>query len=168
MAIYGGIIGAVITAIVFCHKRKVVFLDLIDFLIPYLALGQAIGRWGNFVNQEAYGYMTDSFLKMRIFDESLGMFVDVHPTFLYESLLDFFIFILFTFLRKRRQFLGQLLYIYMILYGSGRAFIEGLRTDSLMFGNFRVSQVLSIIFVLMGCILYGHVEYCRRKGKNVD
>ena len=120
------------------------------------------------MNQEAYGRATESFFKMRIFEESIGEYVNVHPTFLYESLLDIFIFIVLMWLQKRRKFRGQLLYIYMMLYGIGRALIEGLRTDSLMLGTVRVSQVLSIIIVAIGCALYGRVEYCRRKGENVD
>lgn len=163
LAIYGGIIGGIITAYFFCRVKKINFLNLCDYLVPFLALGQSIGRWGNFVNQEAYGKVTENFFKMRIFDESLGGFVNVHPTFLYESGLDFLIFVVLMLVRKRRRFKGQLLYIYFILYGIGRAIIEGLRTDSLMLMNFRVSRLISIVLVIFSIIMYFIGEKCRRK-----
>ena len=163
IAIYGGIIGALISAAVFCKIKKIKFLDLCDYLVPFLALGQSIGRWGNFVNQEAYGYITESFLKMRIYSKEIGGFINVHPTFLYESILDFLIFGILIILRKKRKFSGQLLYVYFILYGIGRAIIEGFRTDSLMMMNFRISQVFSIFLVIISIILYYFGEKCRRK-----
>lgn len=165
LAIYGGIIGAVIVAVIFCKHKKIKFLNFGDYLVPFLALGQAIGRWGNFVNQEAYGSVTESFFKMRIYDKSLGEFINVHPTFLYESVLDLAIFILLMIFRKNKRFDGQLFYIYFILYGIGRAIIEGLRTDSLMFMNFRVSQILSVFLAMFSCIMYFLGEKCRRKDK---
>ena len=113
LAIYGGIIGGVISAAIFCKIKKINFLDLCDYLVPFLALGQGIGRWGNFVNQEAYGYATESFLKMRIYDNKIGAFINVHPTFLYESILDVSLFVLLMLIRKKRNFSGQLLYIYL-------------------------------------------------------
>lgn len=163
LAIYGGIIGGAITAVFFCKYKKIKFLNLGDYLVPFLALCQAIGRWGNFVNQEAYGSTTENFFKMRIYDSALGDFVNVHPTFLYESILDFFIFVLLMGIRKRKRFDGQLVYIYFMVYGIGRTIIEGLRTDSLMFMNFRVSQVLSVFLVIFSVILYFVGERCRRK-----
>ena len=163
IAIYGAIIGGAITAFIFCKRKKINFLSLCDFLVPLLALGQGIGRWGNFVNQEAYGYMTESFLKMRIYNKELGAFINVHPTFLYESILDLAIFAILMLIRKKRKFNGELLYLYLIMYGAGRAIIEGFRTDSLMIMNFRVSQILSILFVILGIILYYFGEKCRPK-----
>lgn len=163
LAIYGGIIGGVISAAIFCKKRKIKFLRFCDYLVPFLALGQSIGRWGNFVNQEAYGYMTESFFKMRIYSIELRKFINVHPTFLYESVLDFSIFVLLMLMRKKTKFSGQLLYIYLIIYGMGRAVIEGVRTDSLMVMNFRISKVLSVLLVILGIVMYYFGEKCRRK-----
>lgn len=164
LAIYGGIIGAVLVAFLYARKKKIPFFHLLDFAIPYLALGQGIGRWGNFVNQEAFGTMTTLPWRMNgtVFNEYLiGEKLDidlakwgVHPTFLYESLWDIAIFVLLSVYRKKKKFEGEVLYLYFILYGIGRFFIEGLRTDSLMLGNLRVSQLLSVLLVLVFGALY--------------
>lgn len=154
IAIYGAIIGALITAIVFCKIKKISFLNLCDFCAPYLALAQSIGRWGNFVNREAFGSATNSFLRMGIFDSSINGYIFVHPTFLYESLITLSIFIVLMFVKKNQKFDGQLFYLYMILYGIGRAFVEGMRTDSLMLGEFRVSQILAILFAGVFVVIY--------------
>jgi phosphatidylglycerol:prolipoprotein diacylglycerol transferase len=148
IAIYGAIIGAIITALIFCKVKKINFLNLCDLCAPYLALAQSIGRWGNFVNREAFGSQTDSFLRMGIFDSSINEYVFVHPTFLYESVITFLIFLILIFIKKNKKFNGQIFYLYMILYGSGRTFVEGMRTDSLMLGEFRISQILAILFAL--------------------
>lgn len=166
IAIYGGIIGALITAVTFCKVKKISFLSLCDFLAPYLALGQCIGRWGNFVNREAFGGMTNSFIRMGIFDESINQYIYVHPTFLYESLITLSIFIVLMCLRKNRKFEGQFFYLYMIMYGIGRAVVEGLRTDSLMLGCIRISQLLAIAFVITFGILY--IIKMKSKTKNVE
>ena len=155
-------------AVLFCRKRKISFLNFADYLVPYLALGQSIGRWGNFINQEAYGSITNSFFKMTIFEAELGEFVNVHPTFLYESVLDFFIFLILMLERKKRKFPGQLLLSYLILYGIGRAIIENFRADSLMLGSIRVSGLVGVISAIFGICFWIFVECCRRKGKNVD
>ncbi len=154
IAIYGAIVGSAIYAILFCLKRKIKFLDFADVIVPYLALAQSIGRWGNFVNQEAFGSETNVPWKMGIYNENLLRYNFVHPTFIYESLCTFSIAILLIKLSKNRKFKGQIMYLYFILYGISRAIIEGLRTDSLMFANFRVSQVLSVIFVIIFGITY--------------
>lgn len=120
------------------------------------------------MNQEAYGSITESFLKMRIFDKNLNAFINVHPTFLYESILDFCLFILLMMLRKNKRFKGQPVYIYFIVYGIGRAIIEGFRTDSLMIANFRVSQILSVILVIISSIMYFIGEKSRRKDTKRD
>ena len=163
LAIYGGIIGGVLTCIFFCRKRKIKFLNMADYIVPFLALGQSIGRWGNFATPEAYGSLTESFLKMRIYNETTLEFISVHPTFLYESLLDFIIFIILMKTRKNRKFEGQLVYLYFIIYGTGRAIIEGLRTDSLMLCGFRVSQFLSLFLAILSSVMYIFAEKCRRK-----
>ena len=168
LAIYGGIIGAIISAAIFCKIKKINFFDLCDYLVPFLALGQGLGRWGNFINQEAYGYETESFFKMRIFSNEIGAYINVHPTFLYESILDISLFIVLMIIRKKRAFSGQLLYIYLIIYGIGRAIIEGFRSDSLYLSNFRISQVLSILLVLISGIMYFFGDICRRKDAKSD
>ena len=152
LAIYGGIIGGAITCIIFCKKRKIKLLDLLDFIVPTLALGQAIGRWGNFVNVEAYGTETTMPWRMGIYE--LGEYIEVHPTFLYESIITFFLFLFLLNIKEKRKFRGQLTYIYLIVYGFARMIIEGLRTDSLMLGNIRVSQMISLLIFMYGLWLY--------------
>lgn len=157
LAIYGGIIGAILTVALFCKFKKLSFLDVLDFLTPFLALGQCIGRWGNFFNGEAHGTETTSLLRMGLIEN--GLYKQVHPTFLYESICTFFIFIFLYVNRNKRKYPGQLTFWYFFLYGFIRAFIEGVRTDSLMFFNFRISQILSIFLSLIfgSIILYKKV-----------
>lgn len=152
LAIYGGIIGGIGTCIVFCKKRDIKLLDLLDFVAPGLALGQAIGRWGNFVNIEAYGGETSLPWRMGIYE--FGEYIEVHPTFLYESIATFMLFIVLMSIKNKRKFSGQLTYIYFIWYGFARMIIERLRTDSLMLGNVRVSQLLSLVILIVGICLY--------------
>ncbi len=151
LAIYGGIIGAIITIIVFCKIKKLSIIDVLDFLAPYLALGQAVGRWGNFFNGEAHGIETTSLFRMGIIEN--GKYIQVHPTFLYESIATFFIFLLLLLIRNKRKFKGEMTCLYFFLYGIVRSIIEGIRTDSLMLGNVRISQVLAIAScIICGCI----------------
>lgn len=160
LAIYGGIIGAVITIAIYCKVKKINILDMLDYIVPFLALGQAIGRWGNFFNVEAHGIETTSIFRMGIIEN--GKYIEVHPTFLYESISCFIIFIILYLLRNKRKYKGQITCIYLALYGLERAFIEALRTDSLMLGNLRVSQVLSIIL----CVICSFILiYKKVKGK---
>ncbi len=151
LAIYGGIIGGVITIYIFCKKRKIQILDVLDYIAPYLALGQSIGRWGNFINVEAYGTNTNVFWKMGIVEENRVQYV--HPTFLYESISTFIIFLILNKISKNRKYSGQITYYYIIMYTFIRAIIEGLRCDSLMFINVRISQILSIILFVTFCII---------------
>lgn len=153
IAIYGAIIGGIIIAIIFCKKRKIKFLDLCDFCAPYVALCQSIGRWGNFVNREAYGEITDSFLKMGIFNDNMGEYIYVQPTFLYESICTFIIFCVLYSYRHNKKFSGEIFYLYMTLYGIARFVVEGFRSDSLYLCGYRVSQVLALIFVVIFGIL---------------
>ena len=152
LAIYGGMIGGIITCILFCRKRKIELLDLLDFIAPVLALGQSIGRWGNFVNVEAYGTETTLPWRMGIYE--LGEYKEVHPTFLYESIATFILFIILMKIKDKRKFKGQITYMYFIGYGFARMIIEGLRTDSLMMGSIRISQLLSAIILITATILY--------------
>ena len=157
LAIYGGVIGGVLTGYIFCKVRHVQFLDLADFCIPYVAMCQSVGRWGNFVNAEAYGEATDSFFKMGI-DESSIFY---HPTFLYESVCTMTIFIILLLVEKNRKFVGQVFYLYFILYGFVRFFIEGLRTDSLYIANtsIRVSQALSLVLFFVFLLAYVYKRF---------
>ncbi len=150
IAIYGGIIAAVITAYIYCKKLKVNFLDLLDACAPYLALGQAIGRWGNFVNREAYGSVTNSFFRMEILNE-YGKLVSVHPTFLYESIGLLVIFIIL--IKTNRKYSGEITLKYFAGYGFIRFFIEYLRTDSLMLGSIKISMLLSLIIFIISLTL---------------
>ena len=143
MAIYGGIIGGIITCVVYCKKTKTNLLDIMDYLAPALVLGQAIGRWGNFVNVEAYGTLTTAPWRMGIYEAS--NYLEVHPTFLYESITCFMIFMVLLAITNKRRFKGQITCTYLLLYSIERTFVEGLRTDSLMLGTIRISQVLSIV-----------------------
>ncbi len=153
IAIYGGLITGVITIFVFSNIYKYKFLDMLDYIVPFVALGQAIGRFGNFFNIEAYGDITDTFLKMRIFDNITNEYIDVHPTFLYESILTLTIFLIIYINRKNRKFQGQQTLIYLMLYGFGRSIIEQFRIDSLMLGDIKISQLLSIILCIFSIIL---------------
>ncbi len=138
LAIYGGIIGSVITILIYCKKRKISALDVLDYVVPCLALGQSIGRWGNFFNVEAHGGITKSIFRMGIIEN--GTYIEVHPTFLYESIGTLITFIVLIILQRKRKFKGQVTYVYLVMYSLIRTFIENLRTDSLMFMNFRVSR----------------------------
>lgn len=157
LAIYGGVIGAVAAVLIYCRIKKVPVGPMLDVGGLGLLIGQMIGRWGNFINREAHGALTDSFLKMGLQDQSGNVFY-YHPTFLYESLWNLTGFILLHFLSKKRKFDGQVFAGYLAWYGLGRAWIEGLRTDSLyLFGtDIRVSQaVAALSFVLaVGWIIY--------------
>ena len=156
IAIYGAVIGSTIAAILFCKVKKVPLLPLMDIGALGLLIGQMIGRWGNFINREAHGAVTDSFLKMGLVTG--GEVVYYHPTFLYESLWNLVGFVLLHFVSKKRKFDGQVFLGYVIWYGLGRAWIEGLRTDSLyLFGTgIRVSQLLAAVSAIaaIGVMIY--------------
>ena len=139
LAIYGGIIAGIIFIYFYCKKHSKNVLKVLDVFAPSVILGQAIGRWGNFFNQEAYGMQTNSIFRMGIIEN--GRYIEVHPTFLYESICNFGIFIILFWIKDKRKYKGQLTYLYLTLYSFIRAIIEGLRTDSLMLGNIRISQL---------------------------
>lgn len=151
LAIYGGIIGGIITVIVFCRVKRLHILDMLDSICLGLLLGQSIGRWGNFVNAEAFGSDTTAPWRMCIGQPlSENAAVGVHPTFFYESAWNLIGFVLLHFYTKKRKYHGQVVLCYLAWYGLGRFFIEGLRTDSLyLFGTgLRVSQVVAGITCL--------------------
>ena len=143
LAIYGGVIGAVIGVAVFCYFKKIKLPALLDLVLLGFLIGQAIGRWGNFFNREAFGSETDSFIRMGLLNSATGQVTYHHPTFLYESLWNAVGFVILHNLSKKRQYDGQIALGYVLWYGFGRMLIEGLRTDSLMLGDFRVSQLLA-------------------------
>ena len=144
-AIYGGVIGAAIGVAVHCKIKKIKLPALLDLVALGFMIGQCIGRWGNFFNREAFGGITNSFLRMGLYNTYTGVTEYHHPTFLYESLWNLAGFIALHFLSKKRQYDGQIALGYVAWYGLGRAIIEGLRTDSLYLGNFRISQLLAAI-----------------------
>lgn len=148
IAIYGALIGAIATIIVFCKVKKIKVLDILDYLAPIIPLCQALGRWGNYVNVEAYGTETNGPIKMEIIEDGITKYV--HPTFLYESIGNFIVFLVLLKVSKNRKFSGQIACLYLTLYAFVRFFVEGLRTDSLMLGPFRISQVLSLVIFIVG------------------
>ena len=154
IAIYGAVIGAAIGVIIHCKVfKKISVLATLDLVSLGFMIGQMMGRWGNFFNREAHGGVTDSFLRMGLINPVTGQGAYYHPTFLYESLWNLLGFVLIHFLSKKRKYDGQVALYYVAWYGLGRAMIEGLRTDSLWWGNFRVSQVLAAASCLAAVIL---------------
>ena len=160
LAIYGGIIGGLITLTYQTKKKNIALGKLTDMIVPSLILAQAIGRWGNFFNQEAHGGIVSlEFLKKIHIPNFIikGMYINgnyYHPTFFYESLWCLLGFILLVIIRRllKNSKDGTLTFIYLIWYGVGRFFIEGLRTDSLYLGIFRISQIVSIVIIIIGII----------------
>ncbi|MFU0824932.1 prolipoprotein diacylglyceryl transferase [Clostridium bovifaecis] len=157
LAIHGGILGAIISGYIMSRIKKVDFLSLLDTIAPSFIIAQAIGRWGNFFNQEAHGgVVSQEFISYFPNFIQKGMFIEgayYHPTFLYESIWNVIVFIILMILSRKHLNKGSIFYLYIILYSLGRFFIEGLRTDSLMLGPLRMAQVISIIFILVGIIL---------------
>ena len=145
LAIYGGVLGAILGIVVFCKIKKLKVWAVLDLVALGFLIGQAIGRWGNFFNREAFGAETDTFLRMGLFNTKTDGWEYHHPTFLYESLWNALGFVLLHLMSKRRKYDGQVALSYVAWYGLGRAFIEGLRTDSLYIGGtgIRVSQLLA-------------------------
>ena len=154
LAIYGGVIGAFVGTIAYCLYKKLSVLAAFDMVGVSFLIGQMIGRWGNFFNREAFGAETDSFLRMGLYNTATKAWEYHHPTFLYESLWNLVGFVILHFASKKRQYDGQIVLGYIAWYGLGRAIIEGLRTDSLYWGQFRISQVVALVsFILAGGML---------------
>lgn len=151
LAIYGGVIAAFVAGFILCKIKKVNVLAMFDIAALGFLIGQGIGRWGNFVNQEAYGTATDNIFGMT--GSRIGE-IPVHPCFLYESFFCLVGFVILHFISRKRQFDGQIISLYMIWYGVVRFFIEGLRTDSLYIGVLRVSQIVAFLSVIAGIVLY--------------
>ena len=147
LAIHGGLLTAFVLGYFICRIKKLDFYKISDIASPCIALGQSIGRWGNYINKEAFGSHTDL---------PWGILVNgdrVHPTFFYESIWDFGLFLFLMKFRKKKKYEGQLFVLYIITYSIGRFFIEGLRTDSLMLGPLKAAQIISIIGISIGIIL---------------
>ncbi len=172
LAIYGGIIGALVVGLIICKIRKLKLLPMLDIFGIGLLIGQGVGRWGNFVNQEAFGTNTDFVLGMTggriqhfindnmqiggsMYENGLEMMWEkpVHPCFFYESVWCLLGFVLLAFWSKRRKYDGQLILMYMTWYGAERFVVEGLRTDSLMVGSIRISQLVSAVIFIVSVIL---------------
>lgn len=157
IAIHGALIGAVITTYVFAKKRGLSFWKIADIAAPSIILGQAIGRWGNFMNQEAHGgpvsraFLEHLHLPKFIINQMYINGTYYHPTFLYESFWDFLGFILLVLLRRVNLRRGEMFLSYVIWYSIGRFYIEGMRTDSLMLGGLRMAQLISLVLVI-GCL----------------
>ena len=182
IAIYGAVIGGVITLIIFTKVNKLSFFKMADTAIPGLLIGQIIGRWGNFFNREAFGGYTDNFLAMQIplADVSVGHitddmivyidkipYVQVHPTFLYESVLNLVLLVLILVFREKKKFQGETLCRYGVGYGIIRFFVEGLRTDQLQFHNgIAISQVVSVVISVVGLffIVFMHIRLMGSEG----
>lgn len=182
LAIYGGIIGGVLTAIVYSRVKKKNFWVMADTMAPSLILGQMLGRWGNFFNKEAFGGFTDNLFAMRyqlsqvrasdvtpdILQNLVTVngvdYIQVHPTFLYESFWSLCVFIILLILQRKKKFNGQVCATYFFGYALGRVWIEGLRTDQLCIGNVPVSQALSAVLIIASVVLY---FYCKKKAAAV-
>lgn len=172
IAIHGALLGSFIAAYVFAKRKKIPFLKLADIAAPSIVLGQAIGRWGNFMNQEAHGReVSRAFLEQLYLPDVIinQMYIDgqyYHPTFLYESVWSILIFGVLIYLRRKSLIQGEIFFTYLVLYSVGRFLIEGMRTDSLMlFELIRAAQLVSIGLIVIGI---GMIVYRRNKLKPVS
>ena len=173
LAIHGGIIAGVITAFIYCKKKDINLLETCDLIVPSVIIAQAIGRWGNFFNSEAHGPITTlaKLKDMYIPDFVInGMFIDGQyyiPTFYYESLWCIFGFVIMIICRYKwkNMKVGQMTGLYLFWYGVGRFFIESLRTDSLMFLNLKIAQLVSIIFIIVGIVFFV-LPFLKNRNKN--
>ena len=166
LAIYGGVIGAALCTIVHCRIKKIRLTAVLDLVALGFLIGQCVGRWGNFINREAFGAPTESFFRMGLMNTVTGQTEYFHPTFLYESLWNLVGFAALHFLSKKRRYDGQIALSYVAWYGLGRTFIEGLRMDSLYIGSFRVSQLVAALtcFVAVAVLIWqAFVPHDRQK-----
>ena len=174
LAIYGGVIAAAIVAVIFCKKKKLNLAQVLDTGFVGMVLGQCTGRWSNFVNMECFGGYTDSLFAMRLNLEKVNSsmvtaellekavtvdgvtYIQVHPTFLYESMWNLCLFVILLLVTRKKRFHGQVFLLYLMGYGIGRFWIEGLRTDQLKIGstNIAISQVVSVVLCAAALVLY--------------
>lgn len=178
LAIYGGVLAGLLCGYLFSKKRKIPFLKIFDILVPCVLIGQVIGRWGNFINIEAYGTETTLPWRMGILryssllsdsGQATPVFEQyVHPTFLYESLWNLVgLILVLALLYRRKKFDGQIFCFYLVWYGFGRMLIEGLRTDSLMLGNLRVSQGVGFLSLVLGILIFS-ILFRKHKAKHPE
>ena len=184
LAIYGGLIAGTITTCVFCKIKKMSIPQVLDTIILGIIIGQILGRWGNFFNREAFGGFTDNLFAMQIrYDEVGGViseslekhiqivdnakYIQVHPTFLYESVWNLILFVVMMLMRKHKIFQGEIACIYLIGYGVGRFFIESLRTDQLTLWRtgIAVSQIVSGVIILIGVSFGGYELWKMKSGQ---
>ncbi len=184
LAIYGGLIAGTITTCVFCKIKKMSIPQVLDTIILGIIIGQILGRWGNFFNREAFGGFTDNLFAMQIrYDEVGGViseslekhiqivdnakYIQVHPTFLYESVWNLILFVVMMLMRKHKKFQGEIACIYLIGYGVGRFFIESLRTDQLTLWRtgIAVSQIVSGVIILIGVSFGGYELWKMKSGQ---
>ncbi|MDO4302227.1 MAG: prolipoprotein diacylglyceryl transferase [Clostridia bacterium] len=188
LAIYGGVIGGLLAALIFARIKGINFFKLADTCVMSVLLGQIFGRWGNFFNREAFGRYTDSLFAMALKAEQVNglsvkggeaiyqshavypvtvfngvNYIQVHPTFLYECVWNICLFIILFVIRKHKKFEGQLLAMYFIGYGFGRFFIEGLRTDKLLIMGIPVSMLVSASLILIGIFTVIFVQKFQKK-----
>lgn len=181
LAIYGGVIAAFLTLFIYAKLKKQNPFWIMDACVPGLILGQAIGRWGNFTNREVFGEYTDNLFAMRLPIEAVRArdisenvashivegtnYIQVHPTFLYESLWNLGVLVFLLLYRKHKKFEGELALYYLAGYGLGRAWIEGIRTDTLFIPGTTVpvSQVLAIVLFVGAVLADISIRLCRRK-----
>jgi len=172
LAIYGAVITGILCGLVYCIKKKKSFFLMADTVLPSLLIGQAVGRWGNFFNREAFGGFTDGLFAMRyqlsqvgnvpqsVLDHVMTIggveYIQVQPTFLYESMWNVCLLIIIVLFKKHKKFDGQVGSLYLIGYGLGRIWIEGLRTDQLLLWNTNipVSQIVSAAIIAVGLVIY--------------
>ncbi len=158
LAIHGGLIGGFLAGYLYVKKHRLDFWKMSDIFAPSIILGQALGRWGNFFNQEAFGGPVSKEYISRfpefIQEQMLIAGQYHHPTFLYESIWNLLVFAFLMFYRRRKRFSGQIMLFYLGLYSAGRFFIEGMRMDSLMLGPIRVAQLVSVILIVLAVIIY--------------
>ena len=185
LAIYGVIIMAIVTALIFTRVRKINFLHFADTGIVGLIIGHAIGRFGNFVNREAFGGYTDGLFAMQLrldqvhnpltvtqemIDNAIVQngitYISVHPTFLYEAAINFALFIALNLYHKRKKFNGEILAYYFLVYGVARFFLEGLRTDQLLLAgtNLSISMIMSVVIAVLGLgfLALNYIKYFRK------
>ncbi len=185
LAFYGGVIGGIIAVAIFTKRKNLNLFDFGEVMLPGLALGQAIGRWGNFVNREAYGCYTDNIFAMRILKDQAQVvtqelqdklvvvngfeYIQVHPTFLYESFFNLINCFVLVHVVKNRKYRGQVVLVYMIIYGAVRTFTEGLRVDQLQIGDtWAVSRILSMLMVVVGITLYVYKGQLMKKTNIIE
>ena len=167
LAIYGGVIGAALAVPLHCKIKKMKVSAVLDLVALGFLIGQCVGRWGNFFNREAFGAETDSFLRMGLWNTLTGKYEYHHPTFFYESLWNFAGFCLLHWFSKHRKYDGQIALGYVAWYGLGRTMIEGLRTDSLYWGAFRVSQLLAAVSCFVAILIMGLLSFKHHSPENL-